>query len=100
MMASEDPIVEVPMVLASSWLGALKSLAIMLTHPVRCLAAVSPRYGMWYGRTVLDIGANGVLFVVDEVLREGVAEDTVIQTFEDNQDGCTYTMSFSASSSI
>jgi hypothetical protein len=46
MMASEDPIVEVPTVLASSWIGALNSLAIMLTHPVRCLAAVFQSYGL------------------------------------------------------
>ena len=34
MMASEDPMVEVPIVFASSCDGALKSLAIMETHPV------------------------------------------------------------------
>jgi hypothetical protein len=73
MMASEDPIVEVPIVFASSWVGALNSLAIMLTHPVYRSATVSQLYGVWCERTVLDVGADGVLFVVDEVLREGVA---------------------------
>lgn len=34
MMASEEPMVEVPIVFASSWDGALNSLAIMDTHPV------------------------------------------------------------------
>ena len=34
MMASEDPMVEVPIVFASLSVGALNSLAIMETHPV------------------------------------------------------------------
>ena len=71
MMASEEPIVEVPMVFASSWEGALNSLAIIETHPALSqLVLFLSLYGS--GRTVLDIGADGVLFVVDEVLGEGV----------------------------
>ena len=71
MMASEEPIVEVPMVFASSWEGALNSLAIIETHPALSqLPFFLSLYGS--GRTVLDIGADGVLFVVDEVLGEGV----------------------------
>jgi hypothetical protein len=33
MMASEEPMVEVPIVFASSWEGQLNSLAIIDTHP-------------------------------------------------------------------
>jgi hypothetical protein len=48
MIASEDPIVEVPMVLASSWVGALNSLAIMETHPVQFSAIISQKYSIWW----------------------------------------------------
>jgi hypothetical protein len=69
MMASEEPMVEVPIVLASSWEGALNSLAIIDTHPVHVSHCISTEFEV---RTVLDIGANGILLVVDEVLGESV----------------------------
>lgn len=71
MIASEEPIVEVPIVLASSSPGALNSLAIMETHPNH--SQPCSRIYPQCIRTVLDIGAHGVLFVVDEVLGEGIA---------------------------
>lgn len=70
-MASDEPMVEVPIVFASSSEGALNSRAIMDTHPTR-ISAYAQRMQGRIVRTVLDIGADGILFVVDEVLRKGV----------------------------
>lgn len=56
-MASEDPIVEVPIMFASSVLGALNSRAIMETHPVyssvgarKAFCLFSRTYGSGYRR--------------------------------------------------
>jgi hypothetical protein len=73
MIASEDPIVDVPIVFASGSQGALKSLAIIETHPFCCSAKTSKAYELYCIRTILNIGADGVLFVIDEVLGEGIA---------------------------
>jgi len=72
MMASDDPIVEVPIVFASASAGALKSFAIMETHPVYKSATDSYSSLLQYVRTVLNVGANGVLFIVDEVLGKSI----------------------------
>jgi len=72
MMASDDPIVEVPIVFASASAGALKSFAIMETHPVFKSTANSDSSVAQYVRTVLDVGANGVFFIVDEVFGESI----------------------------
>ena len=73
MIASEDPIVEVPIVLASASDGALKSFAIMDTHPVRLSLHACIPVCIFIERTVLNVGADGVLFVVDEVFGESVS---------------------------
>ncbi len=98
-MASEDPMVDVPIVFASSWLGALNSLAIIETHPVRYSANMSNASNLYCIRTVLNICADRVLFVIDEVLREGVAGRYGYSDGQRTLLDWTYTMSFSASSS-
>jgi hypothetical protein len=57
LIASEEPMVEVPIVFASSWEGALNSLAIIDTHPkfsfsAKCSAQTrsSATYGSGYRR--------------------------------------------------
>jgi hypothetical protein len=99
MMASEDPMVEVPMVFASSSFGALNSLAIIETQPAHSSVSDYKSCSICVVRTVLDIGADGILFIVDEVLGKGVATRTQLFDIPTFTIGHTYTMSFSASSS-
>jgi hypothetical protein len=80
-------------------LGALNSLAIIETHPVRYSANMSNASNLYCIRTVLNIGADRVLFVIDEVLREGVAGRYGYSDGQRTLLDWTYTMSFSASSS-